>query len=288
MGLNALFSNNLDKYLSKRKNILEYFLKSANLNSKFFVAVFNQVGLPDIHDRSHVEKTLDLLLAAQTLDRQILVKLIDEKFVEPLGLSLLVEKLTEKNRIDLALMILENRRDFTRVCELIQGTDLNRELVSVFQGITERSGELFDPNTLVQVWARIISSGFAGDIDPSDKWLAKVNNLELLQYIEDLHVMNSLTKGLVQRHQLLSQCSLLYGIDVGTKFNELVRRKDRAKGFQLMASICHVCLDPLLSKRNGGKRICSFTCGHIAHEDCCEIPEFREGAKLVIRCPACV
>jgi hypothetical protein len=232
--------------------------------------------------------TLDMLLSATSLDSVVLVKLIDENFVESLGLKEMVKLLVEKNRLDIALVLLESRRGFLEICRLVKEYGFTRDIVKVLQGITERSGELFETEDLVSLWASAITSGFVGDLDVTDKWMTKVDLFKLVQSVEDVHVMKQLTTSLVQKRELLKQCSVLYGIDVGNQFNQLVRKKDRAKGFQCMATICHVCLDPLLSKRTGGKRICFFTCGHLTHEDCCDVPPLRDNIKTLIKCPACV
>ena len=286
----AVITNTVEKYLSGRRNFLQNFLSLKNNfnHPKLFVELFNKIGLPDTHDTAQVEKTLDLLLSAPSMSVGILVKLIDDNFVDPMGLEQLVHHLVDKKRVGVALLILESRRDVFEIVELLTKVEFDREIVDVFKGITERSGELFEMDQLVHLWAKAIASGTVADLDPSDIWLSKVDTFKLVQAIEDVHVMNRLAKGLSEKRDLLNLCSVVYGIDVGTQFNQLVRRKDRCKGFQSMATICHVCLDPLLAKRETSKRICFFTCGHLAHEDCCDIPQKQTETKVLIKCPACV
>jgi len=285
----ALLTGRLPDFLNKNsanlthQNIIQYILNQENKNSKIFLELFNQIGS---NSGPPPMELMQSLLTSQTASLEVLVSLFNEKFSPSLGIEKTISILLSNNRIDVALLVLEHRRAFPWLTEILmrlQHGEVIEGLLHVMKGITARSGEYFDPESLVKIWVHILNS--RDDlVHASDEWLNKVDVVSLAKTVSRSTIVSKLTRYMQNRQVILGNTMTLSGNDVGTQFNDLVGRKDKSARMSSTSTICHSCLDPLLGASN--KSICFFSCGHLLHRSCCEFSK-PFNSTMTVKCPVC-
>jgi hypothetical protein len=257
-----------------------------SINGKIFLKIFDQI---DLSPGPENEIVIESVLKTDGLPIDVLVPLFEKKFVQTIGLTPVIDILKSKGRIDVLVLVLEKRGAIDWIVEVMRESSLSLNLVNAFRQITKNSGILFSCQCLAEIWVRIFNSQHGHDVLSPDQdlsWINKIDVLYVAKNCTNMSIVKILVSHLRERQEILTRSLSISAVDVGTEFNDLIRKKDKGKGISSTATICHVCLDPLLGKRTS-KKICFFSCGHLAHYSCCEFLKSTEDEKRSVKCPAC-
>ena len=252
-----------------RDDLIVYGAKSCALSNEFY----EQIGISDLQllklaDQSLVEKIIDsiepginvLPIIDQLEDDLALVFLAKQNF----ELTKVVQHCLEKGRYRVALGLLAERRDFDQVSEIMLNRDVTAKTLSE---ISDKYAEFIDPELIANIWASKLDD--LGSVKKLD-WLL------LLRHVDQLKWVSVLYDKIHMQTKLQNKAKYLASLDVGTQFSILAKNNKRTAGIPVTATICHMCMDPILSK---GK-VQLYSCRHIVHSKCCD--------GITGKCPVCL
>ena len=164
----------------------------------------------------------------------------------------------------LALIVLGERRRFDEMVPIMRNCDD----VDTLTLITNKFGKYFNPADLVDFWATKNYQVLPNNVDL----------VKLLQRVTSSKIQSAVFKRIQEQNTLNIKAKHLASFDVGEQFSLLAKQNKKNRGITVTATICHACLDPLISSHPG--KIQLYSCEHIVHSRCCD--------EIGGKCPVCL